>query len=225
MPLRPAFADRAEAGRRLAAALEDRIAGPGVVLALPRGGVPVAAEVARAFGLPLDLVFVRKVGLPGHSELALAAIAGPQGEVTVVNRAIAASAGYDDTAIARLADPERAELLRRRARYTAGRPSAPIEGRTAILVDDGIATGATAEAALIAARALHPARLILAVPVAPDDTLDRLARHADAVVCLETPDPFIAVGAHYSSFPQVSDEEVIAALAAADGKGEVPEKV
>jgi putative phosphoribosyl transferase len=206
------LADRQEAGRRLAEKLVALVTAETVVIALPRGGVPVAFEVARVFHLPLDLMPVRKVGLPGHDELAVAAISGRDGAVMVVNDEIAAAAKLRREDIQRLAEPERKELRRRVALYQGGRPAADLEGKTVIVVDDGMATGATMKAALTAVRAAQPARVILAVPVAPEDMLAEMQPLADTIVCLENPHPFIAVGAHYRSFGQVDDASVIALL-------------
>lgn len=209
------FRNRAEAGRLLAERLSHYRGKDVVVLALPRGGVPVAAEIARALDAPLDLMLVRKVGAPGQPELALAAIAGPEGEELVINSEIAEATGLDAAAIGRLADAERPELARRRANYLAGRSPVPLAGRTAILVDDGIATGATVRAALRALRRATPAGIVLAVPVAPTEALAALRAEVDAIICVETQLYLGSVGAYYASFPQVSDAEVIEMLAAA----------
>ncbi|MDP1669614.1 phosphoribosyltransferase [Phaeovulum sp.] len=208
------FRNRAEAGRMLAERLLQYRGKDVVVLALPRGGVPVAAEIARVLDAPLDLMLVRKVGAPGQPELALAAIAGPDGEELVVNPEVAEATGLDAAAIRHLADAERPELARRRAKYLAGRPPVPLAGRTAILVDDGIATGATVRAALRALRRAAPAGIVLAVPVAPAETLAGLRTEVDAIICVETQLLLGSVGAYYASFPQVSDAEVIEMLAA-----------
>lgn len=208
------FPDRIEAGKQLATRLTPLLDGPAVVLALPRGGVPVAAEIARKHDLPLDLILVRKVGLPGREELAVAAIAGPDGADMVVNKEIADAAGLDRAAINRLAEPARAELRRRRALYLGDRPPVPLTGKVAIIVDDGIATGATMHAAIKSIRNQGAIQIILAVPVASADVLERFREEVDQVVCLETPFPFCAVGTHYRSFSQVGDEEVKASLAA-----------
>lgn len=208
------FSDRKQAGELLAARLAPLLDGPAVVLALPRGGVPVAVEIAREHDLPLDLVLVRKIGVPGHEELAVAAIAGVDGADMVVNDDVADAAGLDRAAIDRLAEPARAELRRRRALYLGDRSPVALAGKTAIIVDDGIATGATIHAAIRSIRNRRAARIILAVPVASADVLDRLRAEVDRIVCLETPFPFHAVGAHYGSFPQVGDDAVRASLAA-----------
>lgn len=200
------FADRIDAGQRLAQRLGRFRGTDGVVLALPRGGVPVAAVIARALELPLDLLFVRKIGLADHAEIALAAIAGPDGEEMVINTAVARAVGVDEARITTLAEKERTELRRRRAIY--GAPGLPVSGRTAIIVDDGIATGATVRAAAKAVRLQLPARLVLAVPVAAPQALAELRGSFDEIECLETPKRFVAVGAHYAQFPQVTDQEV-----------------
>lgn len=209
------FANRSEAGRRLAEMLRGMVQPPASVFALPRGGVPVGLEIAKALNAPLDLVMVRKIGAPGQPELALAAIAdGEQPELVVnddVLRMTSASKDYLD----RQAAAELAEIERRRQRYLAGRARAPVQGRAVIVVDDGIATGATMRAALRALRRLGPRELILAVPVAPPDTIERLRAEVDRVVCLYTPEWFAAVGQFYDDFSQTTDEEVIRALAEA----------
>jgi putative phosphoribosyl transferase len=211
------FKDRAEAGQALAARIERLIAedpslGDPVVMALPRGGVPVAVEIARRLKAPLDLVLVRKIGIPGQPELAAAAVVNGDEPEFVVNDALVAQAGITGAAIAAGRRRELAEIDRRREMYFSGRERAPIEGRTVIAVDDGIATGATACAALKALRRQRPAALILAVPVAAADTLDRLRGAVDRIICLETPDWFRSVGSHYLNFDQVKDSEVIRLL-------------
>jgi putative phosphoribosyl transferase len=214
--MRPAFTDRAEAAARLARQLQDlSLAPPLVVFALPRGGVPIGAVVARALHAPLDLVLVRKIGAPWQPELALAAVAEGEPPEIVVDEAVRRHAGVDDAWIAREAQPHLAEIARRRRVYLRGRAPAAVEGRTAIVVDDGLATGTTMRAALKALRRRRPAHLVLAVPVAPPDTLAALRAEVDRIVCLATPEPFHAVGAHYREFHQVDDDEVIAALDAA----------
>ena len=210
------FADRTEAGQQLAKVLAGRTLERPVVLALPRGGVPVALEVARALHAPLDLVMVRKIGLPGQPEVALAAVVDGGRPDLEVNEGIALQAGLNRLDIVKLAEPELAEITRRRALYLAGRKSVPLAGRTVIMVDDGIATGATVRVALRAVRRQGPARLILAVPVAPAAELDTLRDLVDEVICLHAPDAFGAVGAWYADFTQVADDDVIAMLAEAE---------
>jgi putative phosphoribosyl transferase len=209
------FADRTEAGRLLAARLLARRPVDAVVYALPRGGVPVAAEVARALGAPLDLVLVRKLGAPGNPELALGAVVDGAEPETVLNEDVAAITGATDAFIAAARTRELREIERRRALYLAGRAPLDPKGRTAIVVDDGLATGATARAALHALRRRGAARLILAVPVAPPPTLAALRPEADEIVSLVEEDIPRGIGAFYADFHQLDDEEVIALLAAA----------
>jgi putative phosphoribosyl transferase len=209
------FQTRDEAGEMLAKRVMHYSGKDTVVLALPRGGVPVAAPIASALRAPLDLMLVRKVGYPGQKELALAAIAGAGGDTLEVNAEIAAASGLDSAEIEQLANQQRAELARRSAVYLAGRAPVPLAQKTVILVDDGIATGATMRAALRALRRAGPRRIVLAVPVAPPDVVAALRDEVDELICLETPPYFNAVGAHYVSFPQVEDAEVIAMLDAA----------
>jgi predicted phosphoribosyltransferase len=208
------FRDRADAGDALAAEL-GRYAGRDdvVVLALPRGGVPVAARVAEALGAPLDVFVVRKLGVPGHEELAMGAIAS--GGVLVVNEQVAGRLGLGEADLARAAEAEGRELARRERRYREGRAQPDLGGRVVILVDDGLATGSTMRAAVAAVRRLGPARVVVAVPTAPASTCQRLAEEADEAVCVITPRPFRAVGYSYRSFPQTGDEEVRALLQAA----------
>lgn len=207
------FSSRSDAGRRLAAALSGEAGRHPVVLALPRGGVPVAEPVARALGAPLDLVLLRKIGAPRQPELAIGAVADGPAPVLVRNDDIMRAAHVSEATFQARAQREWAELERRRARYLAGRARTSVAGRTAIVVDDGVATGATTVAALRAVRAMGAARVVLAVPVAPAEVLPRLEAEADEVVVLETPDPFFAVGAHYENFGQVEDAEVVETLA------------
>ena len=207
--------DRAEAGRQLAEMLLGRCGADPIVLALPRGGVPVAAEIARVLKAPLDLLFVRKIGTPFEPELAYAAVVDGVPPQTVVNEDVAQYASVDAGYLERETRRELAEIARRREAYLAGRAPLDVQGRSVVLVDDGLATGTTARAALLALRRRQPARLTLAVPVAPADTVRDLAPLVDAVVCLAMPEPFRAIGCHYDDFHQLSDDEVIAALRSA----------
>jgi putative phosphoribosyl transferase len=210
------FASRRAAGRALARVLARKRFADAVVLALPRGGVPVAAEIARRLKAPLDLVLVRKVGVPLQPELAAAAVVdGAEAEI-VVNDDVMALAGLTPADIARLAKRELAEIERRRQAYLQGRERVPLDGRTLIVVDDGIATGASVRAALVALRRRHPRALVLAVPVAPADTLALLRPQVDALTCLMTPEPFMAIGLHYRDFRQLRDADVVRILAQAD---------
>jgi putative phosphoribosyl transferase len=184
------------------------------VLALPRGGVPVAYEVALALDAPLDVLVVRKIGAPGHPELAIGAIAS--GGARVVNESVVDELGLNDESIARAADAEKEELARRERTYRGDRPPVDVEGRTVILVDDGLATGATMRAAALALRAQNPARVVVAVPVAAEQTCAELRDDVDEVVCALTPEPFLAVGAWYEDFSQTTDEEVRELLARAN---------
>jgi len=207
------FVDRQEAGRELARRLGTlNLPAPIVVLALPRGGVPVAAEVARALGAPLDLILVRKIGAPWEHELAVAAVVDVGKPEIVVDERTRAYGGVEMSSIEAQASKEWREIERRRAVYRQGRPPVPLEGTTTIVVDDGIATGTTVRAALRAVRRRHPARLILAVPVAPRETVQALQNEVDQIVCLEQPHPFHAIGLHYDDFHQLDDDEVIAAM-------------
>jgi putative phosphoribosyl transferase len=202
------FVDRSEAGLRLAQALLAFRSQRPVILALPRGGVPVAAEVAAVLDAPLDLVLVRKIGVPAQPELAMGAVVNGGAPIVVRNEDVIALAGVDETEFEAVRDRELAEIERRRGLYVGNRVPASVEGRTAIVVDDGIATGATTKAALRAIRLRRPARLVLAVPVAPTDTLAALREEADEVVCLESHAAFGAIGFYYVDFRQLSDQEV-----------------
>ena len=208
------YRDRIEAGRALAMALEEyRGRSDVVVLGLPRGGVPVAAEVATALGAPLDVFVVRKLGVPGHEEFAMGAIA--TGGVRVIDRATVEGLDIPAYAIEEAVEREGRELERRERQYRGGRPAPAIDGRVAILVDDGLATGASMRAAVKALRNLEPARIVVAVPVGASETCRRLELEADEVVCAMAPADFRAVGLWYEDFSQTSDEEVQSAIARA----------
>ena len=211
------YEDRIDAGERLAEALKAQ-AGPGtVILAIPRGGVVVGEVIARTLGVPLDVVVPRKVGAPGNAELGIGAVAPG---VRVLDPWLIERLGVSEEYLEREIAAQEAETIRRLEAYRAGRPPVDLHGRTAIVVDDGVATGGTAVAALRWARAQGAATVVLAVPVAPPQTLQRLRREADEVIALETPEPFFAVGEWYRSFDQTSDEEVITALARSAGRVE-----
>ena len=208
----PVLSDRIDAGRQLAARLVGRFATPPVVLALPRGGVPVAAEIAHALHAPLDLLFVRKIGLPWHPELAYAAVVDGNPPEVVINEEVARYEPLDDDELEQATRDEVAEIERRRSAYMTGRAPLDVTGRDVIVVDDGLATGTTARAALKGLRRREPARLVLAVPVAPVDTVSDLSPLVDELVCLATPEPFRAIGLHYRDFHQLEDDEVLAIL-------------
>jgi predicted phosphoribosyltransferase len=210
----PEFLDRIEGGRALADLLGQYARRPDtVVLALPRGGVPVAYEVARALGVPLDVFLVRKLGAPMHEELAMGAIAS--GGVRVLNHEVVRELDIQPEQIEATAAREAKELQRRERHYRDGRPAPEVRGRTVILVDDGLATGTTMRAAVAALRQQEPARIIVAVPVGAAQSCEELAEEADEVVCVRTPQPFYAVGLWYRNFAQTSDEEVRELLARA----------
>jgi predicted phosphoribosyltransferase len=205
------FRDRVDAGRQLAARLTEFAGRPNVVvLGLPRGGIPVAHEVATRLAVPLDVFLVRKLGVPGQSELAMGAIAS--GGIEVLNREMIRDLAIPQALVEQVAVKERLELERRDALYRAGRAGAVVEGRTVLLVDDGLATGSTMEAGIVALRHLSPAWVVVAVPVGARETCERLRFIADQVVCVSTPVPFEAVGAWYQEFSQTTDEEVIRIL-------------
>jgi predicted phosphoribosyltransferase len=206
------FQDRSDAGRRLAEALARYKDETPVVLALPRGGVPVAAEIAAALEAPLDLVLVRKIGVPFQPELAMGAVVDGSKPMIVRNEDVIQLAHVDEPTFKAACDRELAEVERRRQRYLGSRGSVPVTGRTAIVVDDGIATGATTRAALRATRLRNPKKLVLAVPVAPTESLLAMRVEADDVVCLEDYEFFGAIGPYYRDFRQISDEEVINVL-------------
>jgi predicted phosphoribosyltransferase len=204
------FADRHDAGRRLAERLRALATDEPVVLGLPRGGVPVAVEVARALAAPLDVILVRKLGVPSRPELAMGAI-GEDG-VRVVDATLVERLGISERALARVEARERTELERRARRYRGERTPIPITGRDVVIVDAGLATGATARAAILVARARAARRVVVAVPVAPPETVVALGDQADEVISLETPSTMVAVGAAYVDFSPTSDEEVVALL-------------
>lgn len=206
------FRDRSDAGRRLARALSAYKGQDAVVFALPRGGAPVAAVIAAELHAPLDLVLVRKIGVPYQPELAMGAIADGGEAVAVRNEDVIGLTGVSETEFEAVCAKERAEIERRRKLYLGARARPDAAGRVAIVVDDGVATGATTRAALRAVRALRPSKLVLAVPVAPTDTLEALREEADEIVCLEHYRDFGAIGFFYADFRQISDDEVIAAL-------------
>jgi putative phosphoribosyl transferase len=206
------FRDRADAGRQLVPHLMAYSADNAVVLALPRGGVPVAFEVARALRAPLDLIFVRKIGAPGHAEYGLGAVVDGANPQVVLNEEAVRLLHVPPSYIEQEIQRQLQEIERRHQHYLGGRRPVDVEGRVAIVVDDGIATGGTVRAALKGLSLARPAQLILAVPVAPADTIERLRAEADEVVCLMTPDPFYAVGQHYDDFRQTSDREVTTLL-------------
>jgi predicted phosphoribosyltransferase len=206
------FLNRSEAGRQLAMALIKYKNRKPVVLALPRGGVPVAAKVATALNAPLDLVLVRKVGVPFQPELAMGAIVDGGNPIVVRNEDVIRLANIDETEFKAVCDAELAEIERRRTRYLGNRDRVSVAGRAAIVIDDGVATGATTRAALQAVRTRGPKTLVLAVPVAPTDSLGVLSREVDDLVCLEDYVSFGAIGFYYRDFRQVSDEEVVETL-------------
>ncbi len=211
------LADRVDAGRRLAMKLQHLRGQPLVVLGLPRGGVPVACEVARSLGAPLDVIVVRKLGVPFQPELGMGAI-GEDG-VRVINSEVVRLAGVSAAELSEVEARERAELERRARRLRGERPRVPLAGRTALVVDDGIATGSTARAACRVARAQGAARIVLAVPVASPGWVERIGADADECVCLASPDPFIAIGQFYADFTQTTDDEVVACLREASRPG------
>jgi predicted phosphoribosyltransferase len=205
------FADRQEAGRALAGLLENYASRRDVVvLALPRGGVPVGFEVAAALHAPLDVFIVRKLGMPGHEELGLGAIAS--GGTRVINGALAREMGISPAILESVAERELRELERREQIFRHGRPALDVRDRVVILVDDGLATGATMMAAVRAVRQLGPLRVVVAVPVGSDSACEAFRREADEVVCAHIPRPFFAVGEWYQDFTQTTDEEVVALL-------------
>lgn len=218
MPV-PVFDDRKAAGRALGAALKQLALVRPLVFALPRGGVPVAHEAARMLDAPMDLIMVRKIGVPGREELAAASVVdGAQADL-ILNETIMAQAGLTMTDVEALAREALHEIERRRQVYLGNRKPLSCKDRTVILIDDGAATGAGMRAAIKAIRRRGPARLIVALPVAPSETVEDLEAQADQLICLSTPNPFGAVSAHYRDFHQLTDAEVIHVLrATADGR-------
>ncbi|MBQ0822830.1 phosphoribosyltransferase [Microvirga sp. HBU67558] len=206
------FRNRADGGRQLVPRLMPYAAQHPVVLALPRGGVPVAFEVAKALRAPLDLIFVRKIGAPGHAEFGLGAVVDGAHPQVVLNEDALGRVVVPPGYIEEETQQQLQEIERRRRHYLAGRRPVDVEGRVAIVVDDGIATGGTVRAALKGLSHARPSRLVLAVPVAPADTIAQLRAEADEVICLMTPEPFYAVGEHYDDFRQTSDREVTTLL-------------
>jgi len=220
----PFFRNRRDAGRLLAAQLAEYANRPDVlVLALPRGGAPVAYEVARALNAPLDVFLVRKLGVPGYEELAMGAVA--TGGVRVLNDHVVSGLGIPDYVIDAVAAWEQQELVRRERLYRGERPPPDVRGRTVILIDDGLATGATMHAAIEALRQQQPARIVMAVPTASPDTCDQLRAEVDEVICAITPDPFYAVGLWYEDFAQTTDEEVRDLLARSVSPGRTAQSV
>ncbi len=219
------FLDRNQAGRRLADELLVFKDKRPVVLALPRGGLPIGFEAAKALAAPLDLIFVRKIGAPNQPELALGAVADGGHPFTIRNDDVIRMLGVSESYLQEEVRRKLAEIDRRRALYLSSRPRVEVKECTAIVVDDGIATGATVRAALRSVRKAEPAHLVLAVPVAPSETIEALKEDADEVVCLETPVPFFAISMFYQRFEQVSDQEVVDWLRRAEGfrQSEKPE--
>jgi len=215
------FRNRRDAGRRLAAELREYAGRADViVLALPRGGVPVGFEVATALGVPLDVFVVRKLGLPWHEELAMGALAS--GGVRILDHDLIRTARVSDDDLLRVTAQEQAELERRERRYRGGRQFPPLDHMTVILVDDGLATGASMRAAVAALRKDNPSRIVVAVPVAAPETCDAFRSVADQIICAETPEPFDAVGLWYDDFSQTTDDEVFELLERSRTRGAPP---
>jgi putative phosphoribosyl transferase len=206
------FENRADAGRQLAAALKLPDDGDCVVVALPRGGVPVAAEICRMHRLPIDLALVRKIGAPGQPELALGAVVNGDSHQIVINQDVADLFGLNRSDVERMGDAQLDEIRRRRKIYLGDQPGQAVSGKTVIVVDDGVATGASMRAAIASLRQRGAARVILALPVAPADSLKSLSSLVDETLCLSTPESFISVGYYYADFSQVGEEEVAAVM-------------
>ena len=206
------FADRRAAGRQLAARLHHLRQDKPLVLALPRGGVPIGFEIARELDTPLDILLVRKIGVPWQPELALGAIVDGANPQVLINDDLARELAIEKSYITSETTRQLSEIERRRRIYLGDKPPPALADRTIIIVDDGIATGSTMRAALRAVRKAGAGRIVLAVPVAPDDTIEQLRAEVDEIVCLSSPSPFIAVGAHYAAFPQLADDDVVALL-------------
>lgn len=215
------FENRSDAGRKLSRALAAYRRKQSLVLALPRGGVPVAAEVASALHAPLDLILVRKIGVPHQPELAMGAVVDGGAPIVVRNEDVIQLEGIAESVLKAICDVELVEIERRRQHYLGSRERADVSGRITIVIDDGIATGATMRAALRATRMRNPKKLVLAVPVAPTDTLAAMRREADEIVCLEDHALFGAIGFFYADFSQTSDQEVIDILARFPPRGHV----
>ncbi|GAB4362233.1 MAG: phosphoribosyltransferase [Methylohalobius crimeensis] len=212
------FTNREEAGRLLAARLEKFRDRNPVILALPRGGLPVGYEIATTLDAPLDIILVRKIGAPGSPELAAGAVVDGDHPELILNQEVISILNIPDDYLEDRKKQQLIEIERRRELYLAGRPPIGVEDRTAIVVDDGVATGSTVRAAVHALKRRKPKQVVIAVPVAPPDTARQLAQEADEVICLDTPDPFYAIGVFYQDFAQLTDEDVIHILKMAEEK-------
>ncbi len=211
------FRDRAEAGQLLATNLEKFRGEDPVILALPRGGLPIGYEVAKALDAPLDIVLVRKIGTPGSPELAAGAIVDGEKPELILNKDVVKLYNIPDKYIEDRKKQQLKEIERRRELYLAGRPPLKVEGRSVIIVDDGIATGSTIRAAVHALKHKKPKRVVVAVPVAPPDTAKKLEEEADEVICLDMPSPFLSISAFYQDFTQLTDEDVVDTLKEKNG--------